>query len=246
MEPRYDTATHAVGPVDARATAAAPSRLRVRNPISLLASPAPWASAWYLATYLVLGGLWFALTVAVLLTSTVLSLTWIGLPLLVLAFTVIRGLAGAERLRAGIVGLRVPAPTARPVHGPMSARLRARLQDGQGWRRIVLLVVLWPWLLAVDLAALVVWLICVMLISLPFWYRYPRQQFDNGVRAHGVQLGYYPDGPHGTHRYGWFVDDLHSSLLAAGAGVVLLVLVGNYAVVAAARHHARMVVRLAG
>ena len=37
------------------AAQAAPARLRTRNPISLLVSAEPWAAAWYLASYLVLG-----------------------------------------------------------------------------------------------------------------------------------------------------------------------------------------------
>jgi len=250
-EHRYDTAPHPAAPIspitpDTSRPTWTPDRLRVRNPIALLASAAPWASAWYLATYLVLGALWFSIALTLLLTGTVLAITWIGLPLLLLAFATVRGLAAVERVRAGIVGLRVPSPPAPAGGGSVTTRLRTRLQDGSGWRHVLLLVVLWPWLLAVDLAALIVWLISVMLISLPLWYRYPRQEFDNGIRAHGVQLGYYPDGPRGTRRYGWFIDDLHSSLLAASVGVVLLVLVANYAVLAAARHHVRMVVLLAG
>jgi hypothetical protein len=220
--------------------------LRVRNPLTLLVSAAPWASAWYLATYLVLGAVWFSISLAVLLTSSVLAVTWIGLPLLLAAFGIVRALAAAERGRAGIVGVHVRGrPRRRPGPGT-SSRLLTCLRDAASWRDVLLLVVLWPWLLALDLAALMVWLLLLAVISLPAWYRYPPQSFNNGEKAHGVQLGYYPDGPRGTQRYGWFIDSAASAWIAAGVGVVLLALVGNYVVLGAARVHARTVARIVG
>jgi hypothetical protein len=41
-------------------------------------------------------------------------------------------------------------------------------------------------------------------ITLPVWYQHPHQAFTTGVNgsssssAHGVQLGYFPHGPHAT------------------------------------------------
>ena len=34
-----------------------------------------------------------------------------------------------------------------------------------------------------------------------------RNNFDNGTSAHGIALGYFPDGPHGATHYGWFIGD---------------------------------------
>ena len=102
---------------------------------------------------------------------------------------------------------------------------------------------LWPWLFVLDLLGLLAWLIPLALVSLPFWYRYVPNTFDNGTSAHGIALGYFPDGPHGATHYGWFIDNTQSALGAAAIGLGLLLLVGNYAVVGAARVHVRAVAR---
>lgn len=218
-------------------------RLRYRNPLALTFSSAPWCAAGYLFSSIVLTTVWFAVGLTVLLVCVVLSLTWAGLPVLLGGLGVVHGLAAIERRRAGrVLGLRVAAaPRDDEVTG-LRRRLASRLRSRATWREIALLVPAYPLLLVLDLAALVVWLVPIALISLPFWYRYPPQSFDNGTTAHGVELGYYPDGPRGTRRYGWFIDDMHSALIAAGVGLVLLLLVGSYVAVAAARAHTRVVV----
>jgi hypothetical protein len=226
---------------------APPARLRRRNPVSLLFSAAPWASAGYLAGYLVVGAAWFVLSLSLLVVSGVLAITWIGLPLLVGALAVVRGLAAAERGRARIVGARIgPAYRRRAARPGLRAEVIRRLGDPATWRDIVALVVLWPVLLVLDLVALIGWLLGLLLISLPFWYRYVPNDFDNGTSAHGIQLGYYPNGPHGSERYGFFIGDLHSALGAAGIGLLVLMLVGNYLVVGAARAHVRTIGALLG
>jgi hypothetical protein len=110
----------------------------------------------------------------------------------------------------------------------------------------VALVLLWPWLLAVDLIGLIVWLVPLFLVSLPFWYRFVPNTFDNGTSAHGIVLGYFPNGPHGATHYGWFIDSRSSALVAAAVGLAVLVLVANYVVVGAARIHVRAVARWLG
>jgi hypothetical protein len=225
-------------------TACAPSRLRARNPVSLLCSGTPWASAAYLVSSLFFGTAAFVVSLVTLLVGGVLAITWIGIPLLIAAFALVQALAAAERGRAAIVGTSIGAPRRRPRGQGMRANLVARLRDGASWRDVVALVVLWPYLFVLDLVALVVWLICWALISLPFWYRYIPEDFDNATSGHGVVLGWYPDGPHGSRRYGFYIGDLHTALGAAGIGVLLLVLVGNYLVLASARTHVASVGRL--
>lgn len=210
-------------------------RLRYRNPFSLLFSSAPWCAALYVVTSIPIAIAVFVLSVVLTVVGFGLSLTWVGLPLLLLALVTVQGLAAFERRRAGwVLGIDTTLPPRAMARG-LRGQLTSRLRDPRTWREYVVLVALFPVLLVVDVIAFVLWLIPLALISLPFWYRYPPQTFDNGTSAHGVQLGYYPDGPQGTRRYGWFIDDLHSALLAAGAGVVLLALVGTYVVVGAAR-----------
>jgi RND superfamily putative drug exporter len=222
-------------------TSAVPSRLRFRNPVSLLFSGAPWACAAYLFSYVVVGGAGFAITLAVVVVGGVLSPLWLGLPLLYAGFGVVRAVAAVERGRGRMVGIRL-VPEYRRVSGRGLRRsLRARLTDSARWWDVVVLVAMWPVLLVLDLTALVLWLIPLALISMVFWHRYVPQTFDNGTTGHGIQLGYYPDGPHGATRYGWFIDSTQSALIAAGVGLVLLVLLSNYLVVGAARLHLRAI-----
>jgi hypothetical protein len=211
-----------------------------------LVSSAPWASAAYLFSYLIAGVTWFAVTLTLILVSGILSIFWIGLPLLFLSLGLVRGMAAVERARARIVGITLtPRYRPAPKRG-LRATLRNGITDPARWRDIVALVVLWPWLVLVDLLGLIAWLVPLTLVSLPFWYRSIPNHFDNGTSAHGIVLGYFPDGPYGATHYGWFIGDLSSALVAAGVGLVLLGLVGNYVVVGAARVHVRAVARWFG
>ena len=95
-------------------------------------------------------------------------------------------------------------------------------------------------LLVLDFAVIVIWLVLLAGITLPAWYQYPHQTFAIGVSAstaHGVQLGYFPYGPHGHPAWGIYVDTLQKALLVAAACLILFLLF-NYVLVAAARLHA--------
>jgi hypothetical protein len=112
----------------------------------------------------------------------------------------------------------------------------------------VLLLGLFAPLLALDFAVAAIWLIFLAGITLPIWYWAPRQTFGTGAgsgSAHGVQLGYFPHGPHGRPGYGLYVDTLPKALLAAGICLVLFLLF-NYVLVAAARLHAKVARTLLG
>jgi Putative sensor len=229
--------------VDRAGPAATPARLRIANPVSLLFSATPWACAAYLFSYLLFGVAAFVLCLVTVLVGGVLAVMWIGLPLLCAAFALGQGLAAAERGRARTVGARLNPPVRRPRGTGLRGYLIGRLREQATWRELFVLVVLWPPLLVLDLLALLIWLMGWVLISLPFWYRYVSQRFDNGSHGPGLALGYYPDGPHGSQRYGWYIGDLPSALGAAGVGLLFLALIGNYVVVGAARAHVRTVGR---
>jgi putative drug exporter of the RND superfamily len=221
----------------------APSGLRLRNPVSLLISRAPWASAAYLFSYLLLGGVWFAITLALVLTSSVLAVFWIGLPLLYVTFAVVQAMAVIERARVRMLGVEFRSCYRSGRGSSVGQTLRNRITDRARWRDVVVLVVLWPWLLVLDLLALVAWLIPVTLMSLPFWYHYVTQDFDDGTSARGIALGYFPNGPHGASHYGWFIGDAGSAVTAGLIGLAAFTLVGNYAVTGAARVHVRCIAR---
>ncbi len=222
------------------ASDSAPSQLRWRNPVSMLFSPAPWASAAYLLTYLIVGLAWFVVTLVLVVVSGILSVLWIGLPLLFISLAIVRACAAVERARARIVGVRIEPQYRRATRPGLLGALRAQVTDPARRHDVVSLVLLWPVLFGLDLLAFLAWLIPLALISTPFWYRYVPETYANGTSGHGIALGYFPDGPHGATQLGWFIGDTQSALVAAAVGLALLMLVGNYAVVGAARTHVRL------
>jgi len=221
------------------------NRLRLgANPVGLLLSPAPWAAAWYLFAYLLTGTLLFAAVLTATATAAVLCITLAGLPLLVAAAAVTRGCATTERARLRVVCRDRVTSRYRPVTQPgLIAGLKTRWTDPALWRDLAYLLALYAPLLALDAATLAIWLAIVAGITLPLWYRYPHQAFTVGVNggpsgsAHGVQLGYFPHGPHGPHAWGLYVDTLPKALAVAAVCLVLFLLF-NYVLVAAARAHA--------
>ena len=224
----------------------APFSLR-RDPFRLLFSRAPWASAWYLFSYLFAGTVLFAVVITATTLSTALSFTLAGLPLLLAAAAIVRGCAAAERAR-----LLVMSP--EPIRGGYQAAgrpgflagVKARWSDPATWRNLAYLAGMFAPLLFLDWAAFGIWLALLAGITLPAWYQYPQQTWGAGVNggsgsgagsAHGVQLGYFPNGPHGHTAWGVYVDTLPTALAVAGVCLVLF-LVFNYVLVATARLHA--------
>ena len=89
--------------------------------------------------------------------------------------------------------------------------------------------------LTLDTVVLAIWLVFLTGITLPVWYWAPWQTI-HGVRYHGYQLGYFPNGPHGPARWGLYVDSLAKALLVAAVCLVAFLLF-NYVLVAMARAH---------
>jgi len=206
-----------------------------RDPVRLVLSKAPWSAAWYLAGYLFIGTALFAVALTAVLTGAVLGITLAGIPLLIAAAAVVRWCADVERGRLlpryGDVegGYRVPA-------GPgIMAQLSTRWQDPATWRDIAYLLGLYVPLVTLDVIVLTLWLTFLAGITLPAWYWAPWQSI-HGTRFHGYQLGYFPNGPHGHPGYGLYIDTLPKALLAAAVSLILFLLF-NYALVAAARAH---------
>jgi hypothetical protein len=217
------------------------TRLRVyRNPLRLAVSASPWRSAWFLLSYLLMGTLLFAVVVTATVTTAALAITLAGLPLLVASSVFVRGCASAERWRLRAV---LPGPVRggyRPVTQPgIMSQIRTRWRDPATWRDLAYLVGLWPPLLVLDVAVFSVWLTLLTGVTMPAWYWAPPQTFNNGQTGHGIQLGYFPNGPHGPGGWGLYVDTLPKALLAA-AGFLVAFLLFNYVLVLTARAHARI------
>jgi Putative sensor len=210
------------------------------NPLRQLVAGSTWRAAWVLLAYLVWGWLLWAAVLTATLTAAVLCITLAGIPLLVAAAGVVRGCANAERWRLrGVLAAPVHGGY-RPVQRPgILAQVRTRWSDPATWRDFAYLFALFPFLWALDLAVTMVWLVLLAGITVPVWYRYIPETFNNGQTAHGLQFGYFPNGPSGPGSWGWFIGNLHQALIAAGIFLVLFLLF-NYVLVGTARLHAHI------
>ncbi len=229
-------------------TAAPGGRLRTyRNPLRMFFSAGPWAATAYLTSYLPVGTILFVVVLTTVVTSYALSITLLGLPLLVGAAVIVRGCAHIERWRARLVTDPIPYAY-RPVTEPgLLAQIKTRWADTTTLRDCAYLILMYVPLLALATVVLSIWLALVGMVTLPLWF----WSIPHSEGAHGVMIGYLPnlpDGPYvafGDGGFGVWIGDLPSALIAAAVFFVLAVL-ASYLVVGAARLHARAAQSLLG
>ena len=207
-----------------------------RDPVRLVLSKAVWASGWYLFSYLFIGSGLFVIALTAATVGAAISFTLAGLPVLVAAAVTIRWCADAERTRLELVDAAPVAGRYRPPLDGLLNGLRIRWSDPATWRDIAYLIGMYAPLFILDTLVLTIWLTFLAGITIPIWYWAPWQTI-HGVRYHGYQLGYFPNGPHGHPGYGLYVDSLPKALLVAGSCLVAFLLF-NYVLVATARAHA--------
>jgi hypothetical protein len=194
-----------------------------------------WSAASYLLTYLFVGTALFT----VILTATAISVgvvvVWAGIPLLIGTAYFIRGCVGFERGRARVVvpeGLPAlePAPAAEGVFG----NLKAMWQDRTTQRGLLHFVLLYVPLFVLNTVVFTLWATFLGLVAVPIWYRFIPETFDNGSKAHGLSWGYFPNGPHGSGHWGFWIGSDQAAIVAAIVSLVLF-LAWNYVLVATAR-----------
>ena len=215
-----------------------------QSPVRLLFSRDLWAGAWFLLAYQAVGWVLFSIALTAALAGAMLGITLAGIPLLIAVAATVRWCANMERARlrpfCGEVGTGY-----RPVTGSgMLARIRAECRDPATWRDIAYLLGMLVPLATLGLIVLTVWLVFLAGITLPAWYWAPWQDV-HGVRYHGYQLGYFPNGPHGHPAYGLYIDTLPKALLAAAAFLILFVAF-SYVLMATARAHVTVARNLLG
>jgi hypothetical protein len=224
---------------------AASSRLPLyRNPARQGVAASTWRAAWYLLVYQGIGWLLFSAALTAACVAAALSITLAGIPLLVAAAGVIHGCAGAERFRLrGLLGepvenrYRQPGPAGSRTAPGLMARTRASWTDPATWRELAYLAGLFVPLVILGGVVLAVWLTLAAGITLPMWYWAPVKHYPHGLAAHGVQLGYFPNGPSGSGAAGFYIDTLPKALLTAAACLILFALF-SYVLMLTARLHA--------
>jgi putative sensor protein len=207
-----------------------------RDPVRLALSKTPWSAAWYLLGYLVISGVLFSIALTVAALGVGLSITLVGIPVLIAAALMIRWCANAERARIRLVHPEPVIGRYREPVGGLLNNLRTRWTDPATWRDVAYLLGMFVPLIGLDTIVLAIWLTFLAGVTLPVWYWAPWQSI-HGVRYHGYQLGYFPNGPHGHPDYGLYVDSLPKALLAAAVCLVAFLLF-NYVLIATARAHA--------
>jgi hypothetical protein len=215
-----------------------------RDPVRLLLSRGLWAGAWYLLAYQVVGWVLFAIALSVTLTGAVLCVTLAGIPLLIAAAAAIRWCADVERARLLPFCGDVGSHHRQQAASGLLSRVRVLWRDPAIWRDIAYLLGMFVPLVTLDLIVLTVWLVLLAGITIPVWYWAPWQTI-HGVRFHGEQLGYFPNGPHGHPAYGLYIDTLPKALLAAAAFLILFIAF-SYVLVATARAHVAVARNLLG
>jgi hypothetical protein len=194
-------------------------------------------SAWYLLTYQVLGWALFAAALTVAVGAATLAITIAGFPLLIAAAAVIRGCANVERARLRAV---LPGPVEahyRIANRPgLIASAAVRWKDPATWRDIAYLAGLFVPLVIFGGVVLVVWLVIVAGVAIPLWYWAPVAHYAHGLTVHGVQLGYFPNGPSGHGAEGIYIQSLPVALLCALVCAILLIPASMLLVVTARAH----------
>jgi hypothetical protein len=210
------------------------------NPLRLAFSASPWRSAVFLFSYLIMSGVLFSVAFTAAVTAAALAFTLIALPLLIAAANVVHACAAAEHTRLRwVLAQPVRASYQQAAGATLWARASASWRDRGTWRELAYLTGLWVPLMALDTIVVSIWATLLAGVTLPLWYWAPWEDFGNGQRTHGVQLGYFPNGPKGAGGHGLYVDTLPRALLAA-AGFAILFLLFNYVLVATARMHGRV------
>ncbi|MFG2717450.1 sensor domain-containing protein [Streptomyces sp. NPDC048416] len=202
-----------------------------RHPVRMLFSATPWRATGYLAGYLVAGPALFAVAGAALLLGLVFMQLTVTLALTVGAAWVVRCCAQVERGRAVLIDAPVPYAYRQPAKPGLAGQLRARCADPVTLRDIACVVLLFPFLLLLDLLALTVWLGLLAGVSLPLWFWSVNSRQSDGSSVRGVWIGGPDDGAPG----GWI--DSWPAALVTSALCLALVLYASYLVVAAARLH---------
>ena len=136
--------------------------------------------------YVVAALQWGAIALAVWITgltvSLTLSITYVGLPLLLLSFAVFRWMCEVERRRAAwVLGKPVKAHYRPLGSGAYHRRTWAMLRDPQRWLDLLWLILLFPLGLAAGIIALTLWGCALWFLTWPAWSWALPDSFDSTV-----------------------------------------------------------------
>ncbi|TCO56743.1 sensor histidine kinase [Actinocrispum wychmicini] len=134
-----------------------------------------WAEALYALTGLPLSVLGLVLMLLPLLLGTLLSVTFVGLPIAALGVLLARGLGNTHRaLASWLLGLEVPKP---PRPRPRRGVVPAVLLNAASWRAVAYVILKAPVGLFTFVATAIFWAYGLFMVAyVTFWYLLPADQ----------------------------------------------------------------------
>ncbi|WP_420709983.1 sensor histidine kinase [Streptomyces sp. NRRL B-1347] len=153
----------------------------------------------YVLLSLPLSVIGFSFAVTMLTLGAGLLITFIGIPVLALALTALRGFGSLERARARtLLGVEVkdPHPLQPRDSGPL-AWMGAVLKSGVSWRHAVYAVIHMPWAIFSFTVSLVFWTYGWAMLTYPLWFWvFPVYAGQGGIQLYGDETHHiYLDNP---------------------------------------------------
>ena len=145
-----------------------------------------WTATVHLLLGLAFGIAWFTIIVAMLSLSIGLTITLIGIPLLVATIFVGRAIGVAERARVrALLGVDLPAFPRPPLNGSFWQRSKKVLGDRPGWRGVAYSLLALPWGVVTFTVAIVVWTVSLAMVGFPIAAYFIPENSDGGPYRFG-------------------------------------------------------------
>nr|WP_167099442.1 sensor histidine kinase [Amycolatopsis granulosa] len=108
----------------------------------------------------------FVLIVTLALVGIATTVVWVGIPILLLTTSMVRGFGDLERRWARkVLGTPLPPADRAPAEGNLLGRWRGRLVDGTTWRDLAYLMVAFP----LGVVEFAVGLVSILLVPMAIW-----------------------------------------------------------------------------
>jgi signal transduction histidine kinase len=143
--------------------------VRLRAPFRALVDPLTWRAVPYLLVTMGLGLFWFLTVAAAGSVAVVMTLIWVGFPMLAMLMLLWRGGAMAERrMLRGLFGVDIKDPyRPRPQNARVMGRIQWFVKDPATWRDLCYLLLLMPLGLVESLLMLVLVAVTVIFLAAP-------------------------------------------------------------------------------
>jgi signal transduction histidine kinase len=173
-----------------------------------------WREFAYLLINLPMGIIGFVWTVTMFSLGAGLLITFIGLPVLVLALGGCRAIGTVERARArSLLWLEVEDPRPVRAKGGFLGRLGAQLGSGVNWRHAAYTLLHFPWGIVTFSVAVSFFTYGWGLLTYPLWrWVFPVYFGQDGLQIYGSDDG----------RHGWWLHTPLDMVLCVGVGGALV------------------------